>query len=205
MARPRYENSRPITDKMYRAVSEYFLNGNDKQAALIAAGYSLATAGQQAKQVFDHPGVQAEVTRRNAMHAKKADLTAEWVIAEFMKLATAREKLSKFKRVTKDGALDWDFTGATAEELALVGTLHTEFYVEGRGDIAKTIKKFKIDITDPVAVLAHLARIQGMFQDKLKLEGDEEVVAQLQAGRNRIKRLSDETDQPRTNGHTTKL
>lgn len=184
----RYKNSRPITDKMYRVVTEYFLNGHDKEQAMLAAGYAATTAHQQ-KQVFNHPAVIAEIKKRQERQAKKADLSAEWVIKELMKFATAQESLSKYKVIMEDGSLGWDFTGASEEDLALVSGLSTETYVEGRGDLARTIKKFKIDITKPVEVLAHLARIQGMFSDRLKIEGDDEVVAALQAGRNRIKRF----------------
>ena len=39
MPKARYRNSRQLTDRMYRAVVEYFDNGFDKKAAVLAAGY----------------------------------------------------------------------------------------------------------------------------------------------------------------------
>ena len=60
-----------------------------------------------------------------------------------------------------------------------------DFYTEGRGDLAREVKKFKVDITEPATVLTALARIEGLFADRLKLEGDDNIIEALQAGRRR--------------------
>ncbi|KKN56750.1 hypothetical protein LCGC14_0568930, partial [marine sediment metagenome] len=90
-------------------------------------------------------------------------------------LADSSKTLAKYMKVDKDGKLDWDFTGATEKELALIKSLQVDD------------TKFKIDMSDPLAVLNSLARIAGLFNDRLKLEADDEVVAILQSARNRVK------------------
>ena len=54
------------------------------------------------------------------------------------------------------------------------------------------VKKYKINAESPLAVLNSLARIAGLFNDRLQLEGDDEVVAILQSARNRIAKGEDE-------------
>ena len=180
-----------LTDKMFRVVTEYFNNGFNKRKALIAAGYAETTARLNPGCVFNRPQVQAEIKRRQEKHAAASDLDREWIINRLMALAMAGETLAKYKKVQLDGSLAWDFTGATEEELKLINGLSVDFYTEGRGSLAKEIKKFKIDIIDPLSVLNSLARIEGLFNDRLKLEGDEGVIEALQAGRNRIKSQTD--------------
>jgi hypothetical protein len=191
----RPEKHRPrLTDKQYRAVAEYFTNGFNKREALLSAGYSRTVAEGNPQQVFTAECVVAEVRRRHGLKDKQAELNKDWLVSQFMKLATASATLSRYKRVADDGTLYWDFTGATEEHLALVHGLAVEFYTDSSGDEKRDIKKFKINETDPIQVLTALARIEGLFADRLKLEGDDGVVEALQAGRNRTKKGNPEDD-----------
>lgn len=194
MSRDRYKNSRGLTDRMYRVVAEYFSNGFDKQAAMLEAGYSAFTADKRAAQVFDHPAVKKEITRRHQRMDKTAELSREWITERFMELADAGRRLAKYKVVEEDGSLGWDFTGAPDEDLALVKTIESSFYTDGVGRTERAIKKFKVDPGDPIVALTALARIQGMFQDRLKLEGDDGVVERLQAARARVAKKPDAPD-----------
>ena len=191
---PRHPKSPPktLTDKQFRVVTEYMTNGYDKGAALRAAGYSDSSARSHPDRVFNDPVVLAEIERRQEEANTAANLDQEWIITRLMHLAMADEKLAKYKKVTTDGALRWDFTGATLQELQLVRALHVESYQEAHGDTAVIVKKFKIDTSDPLAVLNSLARIAGLFNDRLKLEGDDEVVAILQSARKRIGKENDD-------------
>ena len=96
-----------------------------------------------------------------------------------MTRAESSKTLAKFMKVDGNGKLDWDFTGATDKELQLIKSLTVEHSEKG--------KKYKIDTSDPLAVLNSLARIAGLFNDRLQLEADDEVVAILQSARNRVK------------------
>ena len=192
-ADPRHAKRPPktLTDKQFRVVTEYMTNGFDKGAALRAAGYSDSSSKSHPDRVFNDPVVIAEIERRQEAANQAANLNQEWIITRLMNLARADEQLAKYKKVTADGALRWDFTGATIHELQLVRALSVESQQEARGDTEVIIKKFKIDTSDPLAVLNSLARIAGLFNDRLKLEGDDEVVAILQSARNRIGKDND--------------
>ena len=176
-----------MNDRQYRLVNEYFLHEGNRGEALRAAGYADTTSKTMTDRIFNHPLVVDAIKKRRAAISKKVELTQEWVIEQFMSLATAGIRLTKFKKVAEDGTLYWDFTGATEKELEAVYLIGMEMYTEGRGEFAREVKKFKINDMDPVNALQALARIQGMFSDRLKIEGDDEVVKLLQEGRRRVK------------------
>ena len=179
-----------LTDKMYRVVVEYFDNGFSKTKALLAAGYSKNTAEHAAFTVFDHPAVVAEIKRRHAQLDSTSQLNKEWIVRRLMDLAESHAVINQFMKVSDDGSLFWDFTGATEKELKYIRGLALDFYTDGKGDFAREVKKFKIDTADPLSVLQTLARIEGLFADRLKLEGDDGVVEALQAARKRANRLT---------------
>ncbi len=176
----------PLNDKQYRAITEYFANGFQKKKALLAAGYSESTADNNAKEVFSKPCVVAEIARRRKAMIDDTQLDRAWIIKRLMALAMANETLAPYKKVGADGMLYWDFTGASEAELKLVNGLMVDVYVDGKGKEAREIKKMKIDTSDPLAVLSALARIEGLFQDKLKIEGEKGIVELLQEGRRRV-------------------
>ncbi len=176
-----------LSDKMFRAVTEYFTNGHNQYRALLAAGYTERTASDHPEQVFKHPAVVAEIARRQEAANAAANLDQAWITERLMTLADSSKTLAQYIKVGTHGQLRWDFTGATKKELQLIKSLTVEEFAEGRGDNVISIKKYKIDTSDPLAVLNSLARIAGLFNDRLQLEADDEVVAILQSARNRIK------------------
>ncbi len=176
---------RPLSDKQHRLVTEYLGNGYHKRNAILAAGYSSVTATHNAKELFDHPAVVREIAKRNEGLAKDTQLDRGWIIRRMMDLAEANIKLAQYKKVDKNGQLYWDFTGAGQDELKLVTGLATDIVNMGKGDDAMKVFKMKIDTTDPLAVLNSLARIEGLFNDKLEVKGEQSIVEILQEGRRR--------------------
>jgi len=178
------------------AINAYFENGFKKTKALITAGYAKTTATLRPGVVFDHPLVVAEIERRKAKMAKKHELTQDWIIERFMKLANAGETLAKFKVVQADGSLMWDFNDANEEELALVQELGVEYYTEGRGKEAIEVKKFRVKQPDVHAALIALARHLGLFNDTIEIKGS--LVERIQAGRDRAFGEKDKDDKEDT-------
>ncbi len=174
-----------ITDKQFKMVAEYFRNGYNKEKAMLAAGYAESTARNYQHATFAHACVQAEIRKwRKSLH-DEANLDRGWIIRRYMALADAAAVLAQYKKVDPNGQLYWDFKGATEEELKLVNGLTTDTYSDGRGEFAREVKKMKIDISDPVSVLNSLARIEGLFNDKLHIEGEASITDILQEGRKR--------------------
>ena len=130
----------------------------------------------------------AEIERRREKIIKDHELTMDWVIERLMRIADGGRTLAKFKKVTADGKLDWDFTDATLEELSLINDMNIDSYTEGRGEGARNVKRFKLNVGDPKSALDSLARILGMFNDNMTIKGELSMVERLHAGRARVKR-----------------
>src|SRR5262249_55845302 len=140
---------------------------------------------------FRHPLVVAEIARRRAKLAEQSELTAEWIINRLMLIADANLILAKFKKVDADGTLSWDFSSATPEELAVISGLQTDIYVEMGAGGKKKVKKFKVESIDPLAALNMLARIQGLFNDKVEVQGEISIVERMQKARERALQETD--------------
>ncbi len=166
-----YKSAKKLNDRQRAAIDAYFENGFEIKAALLSAGYSPITAQKAPGKVWYVPVIQEEIERRRQKLAEKHEVTQDWLIQEFVKRATSGQTLAKFKIVQKDGTLAWDFTGATPEELALVGDLTATFEKLGRGKDAIDVKKFGIKEPDAQAALMALGRHLGFFNDKIEVTG----------------------------------
>lgn len=173
---------RPLTLGEIKAIEQYILHGN-KMRAYKEAGYVSETSGAAIK-FFRRPKIKQEVERRLANAMQKAELTEEWIIERLMKLADANI-LAILEKLEKN---EYDISCLTFDEKYAVAELSQEVYLEkGSGDM---VKKFKIKPESRQGALQQLARIKGMFNDKLALSGAEDLVARLQQGREQA-RLKD--------------
>lgn len=171
-------------------VSEYMANGGNKYRAGLAAGYSETTSYNSI--MFNHPWVKAEIKRREAQMLARSELNEEWVLKRLMALGDAPRVLAKYKKITNDGSLIWDFTGAPDEDLALVHELTVDYYTDGKGEGAREVKKFKVTTPDPMAALNALGRHLKMFTDKVDVNDTSEAVDELNKGRQRVKKLNED-------------
>ena len=71
-----------LSQKQTRFVQEYLISSNATQAA-IRAGYSKKTAEHQASRLLGIVGVQKEIQKAQAAIAERAEVTQDWLIAEF--------------------------------------------------------------------------------------------------------------------------
>lgn len=175
-----------LSDQQRKAINFYFQNGFNKRQALISAGYAKTTACGNSQSVFSNPLVREEIDRRLDGQRRKYELTEDWVIQRLMRIANGGEILAKFKHVNDEGEMYWDFSGATPDDLAVITELTTDVYMEGRGEDAVPVKKMKIAMADPKGALDSLCRKLGLFQDKVKIDGEVSLVERLQAGRRRV-------------------
>ena len=174
---------RPLVHREERAI-HFFLLGHTQKDSLVKAGYSESTARGNPQSVFDRPVVAQELARRQLVIRKEYTLSEEWVIERLMRIADSGRTLARFKKVTEDGGLEWDFTGATEEELALISELTVAIFSDADGTV---IKRPKVSTSDPLAALNSLARIQGMNKDKVQFEGELALVDRLARGRERAR------------------
>lgn len=162
------------------------MEGSTKVDALRIAGYAESSASKQQTVFFDQPMVRKELERRRALTAKKFDLTEDWVIERLMRIADSGAILAKFKKVTKDGGLKWNFTDATEEELAAINELTVTTTARGSGKGRIETTKFKVGSSDPKGALDSLARKLGLFNDSIDIKGGISLTDRIAAGRDRI-------------------
>ena len=169
----------------------FLMQGDTAKDALIKAGYTESTASKHSKKVFDRLPVARELARRRALRITKAELSEAWIIERLMMLADSQSVLAKFKKVGDKGGLTWDFTGATVDELATINALTVVTSISASGTVTTTTK---INAADPKGALDSLARTKGMFQDKVKFEGELSLVDRLIRGRERARIEYEETN-----------
>ena len=178
------KGKRALSDQQLELVNAYFMLNFKKGKALIAAGYSETTARNNPQKIFEHPAVVDEIARRKAVRAEKAECSEEWLMQQWMKRATAGERLAKYKMVDGDGQIYYDFTDAPQEDLALVSDISFEIINVGRGEAATEIARVKYKIPDEHAALIALARHTGFFNEDQANTGLS-LEERIQAGRDR--------------------
>lgn len=161
-----------LSPKQTRFIAEYLIDLNASGAAR-RAGYSVRTADQQGYELLNHPEIAAQVQAGQAALAKKANVTAERIVAEYALLGFA----NMADYITGAGAdRTVDLTNLSRDQAAAISEMTVETYVEGKGDAAETVKRVKFKLSDKKAALDSLARHLGMFIDKTEITGRTVVV-----------------------------
>jgi len=180
---------REMSPKHMAMIDRYFENGFNQTEAAAFVGFKHAN-GYTAR-LFTRKDVKAEIDRRRKAHAKKHEVTREYLIERYKRIVEAGDRLAKYKHVSPDGAVYWDFTDIEDEDRGLIRGIKTKYYTEGRGDAAREVKEFTPDVGsvgEEKGALDSLARMIGAFEDKTKLEAGDEILELLRAGRARIKK-----------------
>jgi hypothetical protein len=183
------EQKRRNKERYLALAREYCRNGFNKTAAVeTVMGWKHETAKNNTHKYFNaNEIVIAEVRRLMDLDGKDAEQRVKRIMELLELYAEGGMILAKFKKVDPtSGDLYWDFTGATQEELMTINSLETAEFAEGRGPDARHIKKFKIGHSDPLMALDRLARIHGMYQDNLNVQGELSFKDRINAARNRL-------------------
>jgi hypothetical protein len=173
----------PLSPRHVRAL-DLLMEGTSKADAMRLAGFSECYATKHQVDFFDRPLMKAELARRQRSIRRKYELDEDWVIQRLMRVANSGEILARFKKVQDDGSLAWDFTGATEDELAAINELTVTTRRDSQGD---EIIKVKVGAADPKGALDSLCRRLGLFEDRIRLEGELSLVERISRGRDRAR------------------
>jgi len=147
-------------------LDHWFANGcRSRREAAIAAGHPASTAHYY----FKKPEVIIEIERRRNLLRVECGITEERIKAEIAKIAFAN--LGDLLEIQADGSAYLDMAAMTDDQKSALAEYHVESYQE-LGDEehpGHTIKKARIKFHDKKAALDSLARIMGMFKDKLEV------------------------------------
>lgn len=178
----------PIQAERVRRVVDYYLampKPSYQEALIRGGGYTKSTANSNAHKFFKRPEVVEYLEERRKDISAKTGVTTERLVERLKMLAFG--DLARFIKVNDKGQLDYDFTGATEDELRLVNELTVDSYKEGRGPTARDVKKFKFAKADTLRAIELLGRIMGVFKDKTEVSGEVSLVERLQRGRDRVR------------------
>ncbi len=184
--KPNHTGTRPLNLQKMLCI-EYYLDGATQIDSMRKAGYAETTCKANSTKLFQTPlfkeaidkrkeEIRQQFDDRREKHWLKYELTEDWVIQRMMRLANSSEVLSKFKKVQPNGKLEWDFTGATEEELAAIDELTV--ITDQIGD-----RQMKVSSANPVPALSNLMRKMGMFKDTIEIKGELSLVERLNRGR----------------------
>jgi len=157
-----------LTPKQQRFVDEYLIDLNATQAA-IRAGYSVATAEQQASRLLRNVKVAALVAERQASIARKLEITQELVARELALLGFAN--MLDYVSIGAEGDAFVDLSGLTREQAAAITEVVVEDFKDGRGEDARDVRRVKFKLADKRAALVDLGRHLGMFKDRVEHTG----------------------------------
>jgi phage terminase small subunit len=178
----------------HRAVVDaFFANGCVSQRrALQACGYSAAVFNKP-HVIFQREDVQAEIHRRRRLRERRVDVTEEKIIAELAKIAFA--DMGELLEVNEDGSAFMDFNKLTPDLKAAMAEYQVETVNiksaiaaddEGTPASEGTVVKSKVKFASKQAALDSLARIKGMFRDKVEISGAMSLVERIQEARKRL-------------------
>jgi phage terminase small subunit len=169
--RTAYDQLRPTE----RAFVDAYVATDDATGSALAAfpvfadgsKQGLSAAGARALDFIKRPMVQAAIAERMKIKSEEWNLTADRVLAEVAKIAYAN--IDDFID-RSSGEPIFDFHEVTREQMAAVGEITVETYMEGRGDGAREVKKFKFKLHDKLSALDKAMKRLGLYApEQLKI------------------------------------
>jgi phage terminase small subunit len=167
-----------MTPKQEAFVREYLIDLNATQAA-IRAGYSPATANEQASRLLANVSVAAAVQEAKNKRAARTEITQDRVLAELAKIGFAdmRKLLRWTGNATRFDEGSAEETGDVEISVANFVQLFDSDTLDD--DIAACIAEvsqtregvLKVKLHDKQAALVSIGRHLGMFNDKIAVTG----------------------------------
>ncbi len=161
MTKQKATASTPLTDREKLFVAEYVLSGKQTEA-FIKAGYSVRSASSNAVRMMDKESVRAAIAREHAKIRQRHTKTADDLVAEYTRMGFTG--MSRFMRISDDGAPVIDLTDCTPADLDLLAEVTVESYQEGSREEPRRIKRIKIKPYDRYHALDKLADHLGLFK-----------------------------------------
>ncbi len=152
-----------LTAKQERFVSEYLIDLNATQAA-IRAGYAKSGARVEGTRLLANARVAKAVALGRAKQEQRAEIKADDVIRELVKIGFAN--MLDYITIGKDGDPYVDLSSLTREQAAAIGEVTVEDFIDGRGEDARSVRKIKFKLADKRGALVDLGRHFALFTDK---------------------------------------
>ena len=154
-----------LNPKQQRFCEEYMIDLNATQAA-IRAGYSVATACEQASRLLANVKISREIERLQAIQSRRTGITADRVLIELAKIAFVDPD-----RVinANDGTVKTD---ASADDRAAIQGVKVKQSTSQTGDSFEA----EVKLYDKTRALELLGKHLGLFSDKVDLNLTQPIV-----------------------------
>ena len=112
------------------------------------------------------PSGPATAPKRRAERAERTRLTGDMVVDELRKIGFAN--MADYIKSTPEGDPCLDFSRLTREQTAALAEVTIEYFLDHRGEEARSVRRVKFKQHDKRAALVDLGRHLGMFDAKHK-------------------------------------
>lgn len=160
-----------LTLKDLTALNEYWRNGFNASEAGKAAGFK----GKHPQAWLRKPAVAEELEKRRKTLRQRYDITEDFVAQRLANLADVNTGHVMHK-LQMNG---YDLSCLTFDEAYAIDKYTEEFYMEGRGDNAREVKKVTLKMSDKLGPLVTLAKKLGMLTEKVEHTGEVSMVDRI--------------------------
>jgi hypothetical protein len=169
----------------HRRAVNYYLMGMTKRAAAKKAGFSPQTA----RDVFTRLDVRQEIERRVKLSEQKTDIDRDWLLR---KLRTIIESSpGELIEVDKKGrpSLNWNLLSPELRSVVSKVTVDTD---RPGGKYKHQKSHVQLQTPDVIAAIREAGKLLGLYEQKTKLDIDENLIEILTRRRNQL--AGDEDD-----------
>jgi phage terminase small subunit len=154
-----------LSDRDKQVLNFYYgISRLNKTDALRRAGWAHPNKGLQ---FYTRPAIKAEMERREAQDRERYEITHERIMDELARIAYS--SIFDFAEITDDGQFILDeetLAKASMKEIAALGEVTVETYMEGKGEDARQVKRVKIKPWNKLSALGDLMRYGGLSKEK---------------------------------------
>lgn len=170
-----------MTPKQARFVEEYLIDLNATQAAT-RAGYSAATAAEQASRLLTNVKIADAVKAAQLARSERTEITADRVLKEMAKIgfSDVRRMFTPGGSLLSPTEMDDDMAAAV-QAIEVIEKPRRD--ADGNVEI-EHVKKIRLN--DKLGALTQIGRHLGMFTDKLEIGATDALAERLLAARGRV-------------------
>lgn len=195
--------SKKITPRQEQFCREYIIDLNATQAS-IRAGYSEKTASEMGYENLRKPQIAERIAAlkqesiKRVRNERELELSADATLREMNSISQAT--LAAFFDINERGEPILNLI--KAEELGLLGTLKKiKFkelppikFVEMGIEIERKVVAVELELWDKVGAGEKMMKHHGILKEKTEVDGMNELVKALQAGRDRVAKLREDRE-----------
>jgi len=140
--KPKKQSTKPLNEQMVRYCEEYVKNPDDQTACAIEAGYSPATAVNQASRLMADPRIQERIAHLRQARSRRTKIDADYVLKRLVEI----DQMDVLDILTDDGGLkpvsQWPKVWRTSLSAMDINRIRMAGG-DGEEDIESTMQKVK--------------------------------------------------------------